>query len=249
MIKTLAFCVGTVLVSCIVHAQTGGTEVSSDNTGAFHATGTPQTLTLAKFDDQDGERVLTSVTINLTLKTWGTTVDAANFGTASATSTFSADLGFWVSRSEVDIPGMEVFVLGAGEGYVIGDALGTVQEVKRTVTLAPSTEWTSYSGRPESDPAVGAFTVTVTDGQYLAGFIGDGTFEIDLGAMQFISYSQAGRFVALLESGMSSIDMDVIYEWETVPEPSSAMLLALGCSALALCRRRTKSGKSVQLPG
>ena len=109
-------------------------------------------------------------------------------------------------------------------------------------TTCEAGDWGDWSGTGESfDYAVGTYTATLTITEYKNGvanatLTGSGTFtllgEADKPAETVLGFSDGQGF-----SNFSGFG-DGTDQWQSVPEPTSGLLLLIGVAGLALRRRR-----------
>ncbi|MEZ4356289.1 MAG: choice-of-anchor E domain-containing protein [Myxococcota bacterium] len=69
------------------------------------------------------------------------------------------------------------------------------------------------------------------------GFLGPGTVDLDFATLTSFGASGFGGNLTLSQRTDAAIRLEVVYDFVPVPEPSTAMLMALGLAALASMRR------------
>lgn len=203
--------------------------------------GTPdfsRLLTFDQFNDQGGSCTLTSIRVILTLNVEGGQIVLDNDSETQATGTF--EFG-----GKCGITSSQVALLNNSSQPIFGQAAAIHSE---SVTLAAnegdgSKDYSGlgpdgmiYQGGSETDTKSGYI-----GSSYWTGFIGTGTYDIGLSAIQWSSCSTISGVEYSVTPVTASGTVKVIYEATCVPEPSAiaGLLTALVGMGFGL-RRRVK---------
>ena len=195
------------------------------------------TLTFDQFDDQGGLCTLVAIEIILTL---------------------NVDNGQLILDNDSEEPAVGVFMFGGIGGITSTDVTlldASSQPIAPVVSALHSGGFSltgnvgdgpgdydpsppdgmQYNGGPKSDNASG-FVKSSEWTTGTKGFIGTGTYDIVANIIQWHDYGSIGGIEFAVTPVDAWGDVQVIYNYECIPEPS--MLLALGVALLGLKKRR-----------
>ena len=193
-------------------------------------------LSLAQFDTQGGTRVLNSVTVELTLKSWGGDFRVDNDGGTIATFSMTHGASGRLGSSSVSLPANVM-----SEIYATISS-GTINLGANSVDLIGQYDWDGGADNymltgPEKTSAI-TVSSSGTTSSGLEAYIGSGSIDINLIASQGRSVSEEGGIQGQYSSAFAQGTVKITYGYTVVPEPTGMALLAFGCAALGLRRRR-----------
>lgn len=197
-----------------------------------------RTLAFNQFDNQGGTRTLLSIRVVLSLTVSGGQLILDNDGEGPASGAF--EFGGKAKLSSTDVALLDnSFQPVPGEVKAVHSGLfslaGNVGDVPFDYDPnAP--DGMAYFGATESDTRSG-FVNSAFWAAGAKGFLGTGTYDITADALQRATYGSFSG-VEHAESPVST-DGEVMVIYDYVPEPASAMLLAVGMAA-GIVRRRMK---------
>lgn len=216
-------------VGSIVQAyDTGGYQPGSDDAIS---------ILFAQFDTQGGTRELVSVTVTVTQYAWGGYFSVDNDGATEAN--IGVQHGALGSISVT--PNTTEYFLPAGAL----STLSTVMSANITLAANDGDQTDEYNfGGTDSYNLVGPLaqanamqaSVNGTRTTGLEAYVGTGDLSLDYDANQASEHDGTGAIY--YSGGPASVQSMITVTYEYVPEPTSLALLAAGCAALGLRRRR-----------
>jgi len=232
---------GTAQAAVMSYSDNGeGTITQTYDSGAFQP-GVPSTINILfdQFNTQGGTRTLQSVTVSVTQYAWGGYYSVDNDGDTVANITVQHG----ATGNITTTAGYEYF-LPAGSL----DSLSTILTSNGTVTLQPNdgdatdvyndggTDAYRLDGPTQGNALSENASGTRTTG--LDAYTGLGDLSLTYTVNQ--SSDHDGEGALYYSGGPSSVQslITVTYNYNVVPEPTSLALLAFGCAALGLRRRK-----------
>ena len=217
-------------------------EVTGSGGNAIFTRGDLNTLTLPKFDTLGGTRVLTSVEFNFSLTvpsaeftvtngTDGDGVDGtASFGAFGSTAFLSSELIFGTPQFASDAVGA-AYLGFTTESFIISPSLdsGQSQTFNSTATVLGTGGFVPIAGGISLSDYVASGGDTSFDATVQKDFAGSASTS---------GGGQNGNVTVETIIPQSVYTAEVRYTYDTIPEPSSSALLALGALGLAMRRRR-----------
>ncbi len=190
------------------------------------------TLAFNQFDDNGGVYTLNSIKIILNLNTSGGQLILDNDSPDPASGTFQFGAKGRITSSDVTLLSATFSPITAtAQALNTGsfNLSGNVGDVPKDYDPSPP-DGMQYSGVGASDSQfdfVGsAFWTTGT-----VGYVGTGTYNIDLEVNQWTDYGSIGGIEFSVTPASAAGDVTVVYDY-TVPEPATMALLSLGLAFL-----------------
>lgn len=215
------------LAASLAGVCTGAT-ISQTQNFSFVPDGTAP-LTFNQFDTSLGTLISITITTNVT-KTGGS-LYVDNESATPASGNISQSVTINLTSSSVGLVDAGFSPIGTGVSATstyfanVGADDGDGPGVQ---TTGPDYDGTSFG------PVSNSQTKDVNTGAF-GGYQGLGTFVIDAGGVQGFNTSAIGGAAVAIDPATALGDVTILYTY-TVPEPSSALLGAIGC--VALLRRR-----------
>lgn len=190
-------------------------------------------LTFDQFDTLGGTRTLTGVNVSFTFDKTGGSYAIDNDSTEAGTITFYHELRARLVSPDVHLGSASNYISALSEfSTSVGADNGDPQEEFNTDI--PGADYVVYT---PSDLLDNAHTATITP-TYWAGYTGGGTYDVTFQALQSFAADGVGGLQSQTISSVVSATVTVVYTYEVVPEPQTALLGAVGMFALLNRRRR-----------
>jgi hypothetical protein len=225
-------CATLALALLVLSAGVASAAIISDSDvfGPAQVASAPTNVALDKFDPALG--TLTKVTLNLSANTTNGTIDWDN--EAGVPSDIDLGIGAEVTATAPSALTVVVVPLQTDSGNVTADTDGVIPDFVGTDAF-------SVTGGAGSDSDSTSSVAPAVLAAYTATFLGE-TFNVNISSLIETFVSTTGGF-GPTQFNLGDFDgtVEVIYEYNPVPEPGSVMLAAMAaCGAGLAVRRRRK---------
>ncbi|MBN1787470.1 MAG: choice-of-anchor E domain-containing protein [Sedimentisphaerales bacterium] len=227
------------LLAAVVVIASPALALTISQTGSFG--GIPDItgpLTFNQFDDNGGLWILQSVQVSIAIQASGGSMHLDNDSPLPADVNFTYGITGMVSSTDVTLK-------NAAAQYI---PLPAVASFNASTTLAPNVgdipgdydttapDGAMYNGGVVISDVQSDFVGQAFWGDGTKGFLGNGTFDIDYYATQWLNFSSTGGIEYRYNPATAAGMVTVLYTYDIIPEPYTILLLTFG--SLLLRRRK-----------